>query len=705
MTAVGDKMIDRRALVTRHNPGLHVPDPLAPLSVGNGEFAFTADITGLQTFPELYRGDGDPRRPGATPLGTQAQWGWHSFPNPEGYRLEDSMRDHDTYGRPVSYPYVRSPIGGEQPAASKWLRENPHRLHLGRIGLDLKHADGSPASVDDLEDVVQTLDLWTGILESRFALDGARVRVRTCCHPERDLIGVSITSSLVRQARLGVRVRFPYGGGEHSGEGTDWDSPQRHQTVTSQVGAKRRDFRRQLDATCYHVALEATQSLATTQVGPHDFLIAADEPAESLDFVVAFAQDPILPDLPASDQVRSASSGYWERFWSSGGAVELAGSSDPRAHELERRIILSQYLMAIQCAGSLPPQETGLTYNSWYGKFHLEMHWWHEAHFALWGRIDLLERSLGWYDLALPMAQATARRQGYAGARWPKMVGPDGNDSPSNVGPFLIWQQPHPIYFAELCYRAHPDRATLERFRNVIFETAEFMASYAVWRPRDGRYVLGPPLIPAQERFPPEAAYNPTFELEYWVWGLDAAQRWRERLGLERNPGWQVVRERMSPLPIVDGCYVNAESHPDTFAPGGQRTDHPSLLGACGILPGITADKETMRRTLLKVMETWAWDTTWGWDFPMTAMTAARVGEPGLAVDALLMDAERNTYLANGHNYNRRGLSVYLPGNGGLLTAVAMMAAGWDGGPESAAPGFPADGAWRVRWEGLERMP
>ena len=60
--------------------------------------------------------------------------------------------------------------------------------------------------------------------------------------------------------------------------------------------------------------------------------------------------------------------------------------------------MLSQYLTAIQCAGRYPPQETGLTFNSWEGKFHLEMHWWHAAHFALWDRLELLERSLGYYD-------------------------------------------------------------------------------------------------------------------------------------------------------------------------------------------------------------------------------------------------------------------------------------------------------------------
>jgi len=34
---------------------LEKSDPLTPLSVGNGEFAFTADITGLQTLPDYHQ--------------------------------------------------------------------------------------------------------------------------------------------------------------------------------------------------------------------------------------------------------------------------------------------------------------------------------------------------------------------------------------------------------------------------------------------------------------------------------------------------------------------------------------------------------------------------------------------------------------------------------------------------------------------------
>ncbi|MCB0368817.1 MAG: hypothetical protein KDD45_05045 [Bdellovibrionales bacterium] len=57
------------------------------------------------------------------------------------------------------------------------------------------------------------------------------------------------------------------------------------------------------------------------------------------------------------------------------------------------------------------------------------------------------------------------------------MVDPSGEESPSAVGVFLIWQQPHPIYFAELLYRYYHDKNILEKYKELVFKTADFMAS------------------------------------------------------------------------------------------------------------------------------------------------------------------------------------------------------------------------------------
>lgn len=677
--------INRRQLVRRHNPLVTAIDPLGPLSVGNGEIAFTADITGLQTFTAPYET--------GMPLCTQSQWGWHSFPSLPGKTARDLvLEEYQTAGRLVRYATRRE----GQAELWDWLRENPHRLHLGRIGLRMRHQDSRLVELQELTNVSQTLDLWTGLLESKFRVDGQQVAVTTACHPDQDVLAFVIESSLFANGRLSLALDFPYG--SPAMNAADWESAARHESQVISRSSRRVDIERVLDDTRYAVSLSCTTDAVVSQEGKHAFVLTAKSGEAVVAAVVRFTAEPKTAESPSAQETVAASRRHWEFFWSSGAAVELDGSTDKRARELERRVVLSQYQTAIQCAGSLPPQETGLTCNSWYGKYHLEMHFWHAAHFPLWGRPVLLERSLDWYRRVLPAAQERAREQGYAGGRWPKMTGPEGRDSPSTIGPLLIWQQPHPIFFAELCYRCHPNRATLERFADVVSESADFMASYAIRNEGRGWYSLGPPVIPAQEIHRPRETFNPTYELAYWAYGLDLAQRWRERLGLRQVTKWDDVRKSLAPCANAEGVYL-AQENSKSFS--SEATDHPSMLAALGVLPQTGKVKpEIMRATLQKVMKEWRWETTWGWDYPMVAMTAARVGEPERAIDALLLETPKNRYLPNGHNYQRPNLPLYLPGNGGLLLAVGMMAGGWEGCPAKIAPGFPRRN-WRVRSEGL----
>jgi hypothetical protein len=254
---------------------------------------------------------------------------------------------------------------------------------------------------------------------------------------------------------------------------------------------------------------------------------------------------------------------------------------------------------------------------------------------------------------------------------------------------------------AELCYQSHSDRRTLDRFREIVMESAAFMASYAFLDPSRGCYVLGPPVIPAQENHPPRETWNPTYELEYWRHGLQLAQTWRRRLGLKREAHWDEVVRKLAPLPVAEGVYLAHENCPQTFTE--RNRDHPSMLMAMSVLPGEGVDPQIMRNTLRRVLKDWRWEDAWGWDFPMVAMTAARLREPELAVNALFLESPKNRWLPNGHNYQRPGLPLYLPGNGALLQAVALMAAGWRGETAAAAPGFPKEG-WTVRWEGLRPL-
>src|SRR5690348_13942353 len=140
--------IDRHALVTRHNVVLHQFDANNPLTVGNGEFAFTVDATGLQTFPDAFEH--------TIPLGTLSDWGWHTAPNPNHWSIDTfQFKLYTNFdGRPV--PYADVPHNQQTPEI-KWLRSNPHRLDLGQIGFILKKSDGTFAQTNDLTDITQTL--------------------------------------------------------------------------------------------------------------------------------------------------------------------------------------------------------------------------------------------------------------------------------------------------------------------------------------------------------------------------------------------------------------------------------------------------------------------------------------------------------------------------------------------------------------------
>jgi hypothetical protein len=305
----------------------------------------------------------------------------------------------------------------------------------------------------------------------------------------------------------------------------------------------------------------------------------------------------------------------------------------------------------------------------------------------------------------LPKAKALAEMQGFDGARWQKMTDTTGNYCPSTIGSVLIWQQPHIIYFAEMVYRHYGDKETLEKYKDLVFETARFMASYAWYEKEKDRYILGPALIPAQESLPVETTINPPYELSYWHWGLSTAQQWLTRLGLPADEKWNDVLTKLSPLAKVNGLYLAAENATDSYSNPRTMSDHPAVFGAYGVLPpSPLVNPDTMENTFNYIMQNWHWEETWGWDFPMTAMTATRLGLPEKAIDALFIKSNKNTFLANGHNYKDIGLRIYLPGNGALLTAIAMMCAGYDG-CITENPGFPKNGEWKVRWEDLTPLP
>lgn len=235
-----------------------------------------------------------------------------------------------------------------------------------------------------------------------------RVAVRTVVHPDVDLVSASVACA-DGPCPLALRLAFPYGSGAFGVDGADWESESAHSTSVLRNASGGASFVRVLDGDSYRVDCSwPAGALVATRAGAHafDFAPPAGAPwlAASLSclysptagaggplhFPVGEAESWIVekrartqalldaPELlPLFDDAAAAAAAMLSAYWLQGAFVDLAsGSADPAAFELERRVILSQYLLRVNDAGAEPPQETGLLCNSWNGKHHNEMRFW-----------------------------------------------------------------------------------------------------------------------------------------------------------------------------------------------------------------------------------------------------------------------------------------------------------------------------------------
>ena len=677
--------IDREAVVKRHRVCTTGTLLKSPAQVGNGKFAFGMDITGLQTF---------------VPFNTLSDWSWHSFPLPKGMRAEDYRPVAvETHGKKIAYE-LRNP---DQPELSEWLTKNPHRYNLGRIGFRLLREDGTEAREIDLGNARQEIDLWTGVVYSRFELNRKEVKVRTVCHPDKDMIGVSIESELLNDGNMSIYLDFPYPDGRYFKHYIGrYDTISGHTSTFEKLAPNSVRITRTMDDTHYYATLDWTgpATFSRESEKAHTFLLQPRH-TSTFSFTCCFSPEPVADVTEPVASIERKSAASWEKYWRSGAAVDLSGSKDPRWLELERRIVLSQYLMRANESGLFPPQESGLVNNGWFGRFHFEMIWWHGVHYGLWNRMECFDNYLNVYKDFMPEALERAKSEGRSGARWPKCTGNFNREWPGSAHAYLIWHEPHPIYFAEMQYRQKPAPETLEKWKDVVLNTADYMADYLFYDKKTKQYVLGPPVVVVCENTDPLQTINPIFELGYFRYGLRTALEWADRLGLseKRTKKWKEVLSKMAPLPVADGVYTTYEGIPDMWTK--YTYEHPALTGVYGMLPGDGVDLPTFKHTLEKVCKEWQFNRIWGWDFPMLAMAAARTGQPALAIDMLM-------HPSAGFQFDEHGLATggpfpYFPSNGALLTAVAMMCGGWDGS-EGEAPGFPKDGSWTVRYEGFVPM-
>lgn len=678
-------MINRKKIIESFSPIIYEINNNSPFTIGNGSFGFTADVTGLQTLYPYYDTDG------GFPLCSLSQWGWnrHYFKD-KTYPSRQDL-NYTTYETPIDHRIIKYPVEAAEGNEDiyEWFRKNPHRCNLYRIGF--LH-DNSPINKSDVKVIYQKMDIYQGILISNFQIKNKDVYVETFVSAFDDSLNVKVNSEIDLQ----ICIQFPYS--NWTKNASDWNHPDLHKTIMK-VGKNRIDFERQLNDFNYYTTLYYKKNMPIKFDSTKHRLIASLSRNCEFSLLVSEKETKHLMSIEAA---REKTTKYWGTFWNSTGFVSVLDSKDDRAEELQRRIILSKYLLQIQSNTATPPQETGLSCNSWYGKSHLEMHLWHTGYLPCWGQQDDLKRTLIWYRNHLPEAKANAAFNGYLGARWPKMIGNDFLDSPSKIAPLLIWQQTHVIYLMDQIYRTDLDISFIQENYDLLVNTIEFVISFLIYDPSRGKYVIQPPVMPSQEVFEATKVYNPTFEIEYWRFALAIAIDWSNKIGKNENASeWEIVFQNLTALDEQFPFYPAYEGEENTFKK--YNHDHPSFVGVYGLINHSTMKTDKVNDTLSKVLKEWVYDELWGWDYAMLAMTATKLGRPKDAVDILLSDTPKNQYLVNGNNYQKltndpkNYLPVYLPGNGSLLLAVALMASNdcW---------GFPKE-AWKVEVEDMNEWP
>ena len=508
------------------------------------------------------------------------------------------------HGRRVGYADIP---GDRRTPEIEWLRANPHRLHLGRIGFRLTLENGRPATpVGPHRTSSRSSTSGTGPSQpvparrrSRCGGDGLPPAPRP-----GGRAGASHLSS--GGGRIAVRLRFPYGTG--GATAADWTQPDAHETVLvrsspggrrPRAAARRRPLPRPSRLGPGRPARRRRRGMTSSSSRPD-----ADEPLRRW-----WASRPpqLAEPLPDFEDTRRAAQEHWNRFWTTGGAIDLSGSRDPRWRELERRIVLSQYLTAIQCAGRYPPQETGPDLQQLGRQVPPGDALVARRALRPLGPADLLERSLGYYRRILPRAQATAESPGLHRRALAQ------DDQPERRGVAVVRRAVPDLAAAapDLLRRARLPRsaATGPRWSGSATSSSRRRSSWrpiATWDEAAQRYVLGPTAAGRTGDLPEgHAPSTRPSSSTYWRWGLETAQALARAAGLCRamRSGTGFSSDSRRP-PVADGKYLFAETAPESY--------HRSTLGARPPLGDrgarrVARDRASTATTMRRTLD-WIWD-------------------------------------------------------------------------------------------------
>lgn len=331
--------------------------------------------------------------------------------------------------------------------------------------------------------------------------------------------------------------------------------------------------------------------------------------------------------------------------------------------ELVKKMVLSKYLLHVNSTGIYPPQESGLTYNCWNSKFHLEMHLIHSLWNIYNNHVGDLVKSFDYYLSIMPSSLKRASLNGYKGLRFPKMTGPDGEDSPSNIGPLLIWQAPHILFMLQEIYYLYNKENIIKKYEPLISGTIDFMISFLTLK--DSKYQMLDPLLEACESIPLDRCQNPSFELEYWRYTLERQSKIDTVLyGHQRYDYLDITSKIITPKED-DGIYLKTYGVIDKYD---LYKDHPTEGFLMSFFKSKIVDKEKMVKTIDYILKNMDLSSYWGWDFPFLGLSLLNCGEIEKSIEVTQLNTINNQYLYNGYNTSPRDdLKAYLPGNGAFL--------------------------------------
>lgn len=331
--------------------------------------------------------------------------------------------------------------------------------------------------------------------------------------------------------------------------------------------------------------------------------------------------------------------------------------------ELVKKMVLSKYLLHVNSTGIYPPQESGLTYNCWNSKFHLEMHLIHSLWNIYNNHVGDLVKSFDYYLSIMPSSLKRASLNGYKGLRFPKMTGPDGEDSPSNIGPLLIWQAPHILFMLQEIYYLYNKENIIKKYEPLISGTIDFMISFLTLK--DSKYQMLDPLLEACESIPLDRCQNPSFELEYWRYTLERQPKIDTVLyGHQRYDYLDITSKIITPKED-DGIYLKTYGVIDKYD---LYKDHPTEGFLMSFFKSKIVDKEKMVKTIDYILKNMDLSSYWGWDFPFLGLSLLNCGEIEKSIEVTQLNTINNQHLYNGYNTSPRDdLKAYLPGNGAFL--------------------------------------